>query len=119
MAKRKPPVAPSILAADHATVAALKELPDYQPTNPEYSLERILALQAQVFQIEQAELAAEHALAQIRASKSDVSHADHESVVGGRVSTVVQYGPDSYAASLVGLTRKSERKQPKRKGAAG
>lgn len=63
----------------------------------------------------QAEMAAEHALEQIRDSKSDVSHEYHSVVVGGRASAVAQYGPDSHAVALVGLTRKSDSKRRNRR----
>lgn len=112
MARRRPPVPTPTLAADHATVKALQGLIDYQPTNSTYSIANLLQLQATLTQAEQAEKAAEVALEQARSVRAETSHLYHDLVVGSRVQVVAQYGTDSSAVSLVGLTRKSERKRP-------
>jgi hypothetical protein len=112
MARRTTPVSPPTLAADHVTVIALQGMVDYQPMNPAYSIAQILQMQATLAQAEQAAKAAEVALAEARAVRAETSHIYHDLVVGARVQVMAQYGPDAPAVSLVGLTRKSERKRP-------
>lgn len=118
MARQLSPVPPPILAADHSTVLALQSLPDYKPMNLDYTAAQLLQLQAALAQAEQAEQMAEQALAQARALRAEHSRRYHDAVVGARTQVVAQYGPDSHAVALVGLTRKSERKRPSRRQAA-
>jgi hypothetical protein len=112
MARRTSPVSPTTLAADHATVIALQSLVDYQPLNPDYSVASLLQAQATLAQADHTEQELITALAQARKVRADTSHFYHNNVVGSRAHVVVQYGPDAAAVSLVGLTRKSERKRP-------
>jgi hypothetical protein len=112
MGKQQTPVPSLILAADHATVMALQGLPDYQPLNPDYHTGQLLQLQANLVQTEQIEQAAEAALAQARSARVQATHVYHNAVVGARTHVIAQYGPDATAVSLVGLTRKSQRKRP-------
>ena len=112
MARRTIPVPHVTLTADHETVKALQGMIDYQPLNPAYSSTQLMQLQATLTQAEQAEKEAEVALAQARAIRAETTHTYHDAVVGARAHVVAQYGPDSTAISLVGLTRKSERKRP-------
>ncbi len=118
MPRRTTSVPSPTLAADHATVKALQGMLDYQPTNPAYSTAHLLQVQATLTQAEQAEKAAEVALEQARRVRAETSHIYHDLVVGSRVQVVAQYGIDSGAVSLVGLTRKSERKRPVRRQTA-
>jgi hypothetical protein len=98
---------------------ALQGLPDYQPINPAYSLPQIVQHQVELTQAELEEQLAEEALVRARARRVLASHTYHDAVVGARAQVIAQYGPDATAVALVGLTRKSERKQPaKRKPAA-
>jgi len=117
MNRRTTPVPPTTLAADHTTVIALQGLSDYQPMNASYSTTQLLQMQAALAQADQAEKAAEVALAQARSVRLAASHAYHNLVVGARAQVIAQYGPDAPAISLIGLTRKSERKRPARRSA--
>jgi hypothetical protein len=100
------------LAADHTTVMALQNLLDYQPVNPIYSTAQILQLQASLAQAKQADQLAEGSRVQARAFLIEISRRYHDAVLGARTQVVAQYGPDSTAVTLIGLTRKSERKRP-------
>ncbi|NTW01427.1 MAG: hypothetical protein HGA19_08965 [Oscillochloris sp.] len=112
MVRRINPIPSPILAVDHATVKALQGMIDYQPINAAYSTAQLLQLQATLTQAEQAEKAAEVALAQARSVRAEASHFYHDAVVGARTQVIAQYGPDATAVALVGLKRKSERKRP-------
>ncbi len=110
--QRTKPVPPDTLAADHETVKALQSMVDYQPTNADYSVPQLLQVQASLTQAELAEKAAEVALQQARNTRAETSHFYHDLVVNSRTQVVAQFGPDSAAVALIGLTRKSQRKRP-------
>jgi hypothetical protein len=119
MARRIKPVPTSTLAADDATVKALQGLIDYQPTNPAYSTAQLLQVQATLTQAEQADKVAQVTSEQAHNVWAETTHFYHDLVVNARTQVIAQYGADATAVSLVGLTRKSERKQPvKRKAKA-
>jgi hypothetical protein len=111
------PVPPSTLATDHATVLALQSLVDYQPLDSTISIANLLQVQGALFQAKQNRQAIEVALDHARRVESETSHIYHSLVVNSRVHVVAQYGPDSAAVTLVGLTRKSERKRRARRKA--
>ncbi|MEI8167374.1 MAG: hypothetical protein WCG26_13415 [Chloroflexales bacterium] len=115
MARPNLPVPTSILTIDHATVTALQNMSDYQPLSTEYSVPQLLLHQTELAQAEQAELALEQALEQARMLRAEKSHVYHNAVKRARSHVVVQYGPDSAAVALVGMTRKSERKRPSKR----
>ena len=112
MVQRTKTVPPDTLAADHETVKALQSMVDYQPTNADYSVPHLLQVQATLTQAELAEKAAEVALQQARIVRAETSHFYHDLVVNSRTQVIAQFGPDSAAVALVGLTRKSQRKRP-------
>jgi hypothetical protein len=66
---------------------------------------------------EQNERATQIAHEQTRQTRVEASHQHHNGVVGARSQVIVQYGPDAAAVTLVGRTRKSERKRPSRRQA--
>jgi hypothetical protein len=72
----------------------------------------LLQLQASLTEAEQAEQAARVALDQARAARAEATHLYHDAVVAARTQVIAQYGSDAAAVSLVGLTRRSERKRP-------
>ncbi len=114
MARHLTAVPPTTLAGDHITVKAVQGLSDYQPLNPICTVAQLLQFQASLTQVEQAEKAAEVALEQARAARVEATHVYHNAVVAARAHVVAQYGPDDPAVALIGLKRKSERKQPAR-----
>jgi hypothetical protein len=118
MTRRRTPVPPPSLAADHVTVTAIQGLADYQPTNPNCSAAQLLQLQANLIQAEQAEHAVKVALDQARAARNQAAHQYHDAVVSARIQVVAQYGADAAAVSLIGMTRTSERKRPAKRQAA-
>jgi hypothetical protein len=115
MARSTDPISPSILAADHATVLALQSLIDYQPINPDLRTEHLVQLQTSLAQATQTRRAIEVALDNARNIEAETSHVYHDLVVSSRAHVSVQYGTDSAAVAMVGLTRKSERKRPTRR----
>jgi hypothetical protein len=115
MARRKTPVPAATLAADHEAVKGVQGLPDYQPVNERYSLAHALEVQATLTRAQQAEEELRIALAQAYDTRSDTSHLYHDIVLGMKSQVVAQYGPDAAAVALIGLTRKSQRKQPARR----
>lgn len=108
------PLRPAVLIADRESLAALKNIKDYAPANPDYSeqsltdaeteLDNKLAIAAQK--------EAEAAAARDDAVASGWSF--HRKVVGMRDSVGVQYGKNSNQFQTVGRKKTSEYKKPKR-----
>jgi hypothetical protein len=118
MGRRTSPVPLPLLEADHATVRAIQNLPNYRPVNENYSLSRMLDLQGRLFHVRQNRMQIKAAFDAIRTEEAELSREYHGVVVGGRACVVLQYGPDATAVEQVGLTRKSNRKRPARRQVA-
>ncbi|HMQ33095.1 MAG TPA: hypothetical protein PKD53_20355 [Chloroflexaceae bacterium] len=104
----------STIFHDRAVLDAIRAMPDYAPTNPAYSLERMNDLEAA---LRLAEL--EHERNQLSTDSSRrrliFAHwAFHDCMLGGKRTVVSQYGPNSDNVRAVGLKRRSEHKRPSR-----
>ena len=113
--KTTKPLNPTIIAADRESVAALKNVKNYAPSNPAYSLENLINLQTDM----DAKLAASaQADAEARAKRDDgvaAAWAYHQACVGMKDAVGVQYGKDSNEFQTVGRKKTTEYKKPTRK----
>lgn len=108
-------ISASIIAGDRQTIRALKDLPDYAPYNPEYSVVALLALEATALAAEDEMNRARISYEAARDRYATASLALHTNVLGAKDAVVGQFGSDSHAVSAIGLTRKSARKTPVRR----
>ncbi|NNJ11560.1 hypothetical protein EKD04_014580 [Chloroflexales bacterium ZM16-3] len=112
--KRLPP---SVIAADRELLRAVQSLGDYQPINGAYS---IVIMQQQEACLTQAELAIvrlEEELKHARVVAIETANAMHTTGLGMKDQVIAQYGHDSTAIEIIGLTRKSAHKRPVRRKA--
>lgn len=102
----------SQLAANRAILRALKLLADYSPPNRAFSKETLLAIDAEISEVEQREFELETTLAAVRATRNDLSSKLHEAVLGAKAAVISQYGADSDALASLGLKKKSDYRRP-------
>ena len=100
------------LAANRAVLRALKLLTDYRPPNSAFSKEALLALDAELSDVEQREFELETSLAAVRAARNELSSKLHAGVLGAKAAVLSQYGPDSDALASLGLKKKSDYRRP-------
>ncbi|MEI6179901.1 MAG: hypothetical protein WCP31_04045 [Chloroflexales bacterium] len=100
------------IAVDRTSFLALQSLSDYAPQNAIYSVATIQQREISLAQASQAVIRLREALDQARRVEDELAHAFHEAMLGARQQVIAQYGPDSAAVEIVGLTRKSDYKHP-------
>lgn len=118
MATRTKRLPPSVIAADRELLRAIQTLSDYQPINALYSVAVMQQQEASLTQAELAIVRLEEELKQARMVAAETGHMLHTTGLGMKDQVIAQYGPDSTAVEIIGLTRKSARKQPTRRRAA-
>lgn len=104
-----------IIVEDRSTMAALKTLAGFAPRNPQYSIEAIEQTWVQLATLLHEERLNDERGAALRAQIALMSNQYHEQVLGGKGEAVTQFGNDSVEMEALGLKRKSERRQPRRK----
>jgi hypothetical protein len=97
MQKRERRISPREMAANRARMVALRNLPDYAPRNPEYSVEAIEANEASFAHLEREEQLAIAHLATIRAQLRAEGVRYDKRLDGAVAEAEVQYGKDSAA----------------------
>ena len=115
MANNTKPIAPSILAADRDSLAALADIPMYAPANQAYTEEALKALQTDA---DNKAASSAQADATAKAKRDDAvasAWAFHNGVVGMRDSVGVQFGKNSNEFQRVGRKKTTEYKKPTRK----
>jgi hypothetical protein len=108
------PVRPATLQADRDSLAALKNITDYAPANPDYSAKSLE--DAEKDYDDKLDIAAQKE-AEAKASRDDAITSGwsfHRKVVGMRDSVGVQYGKNSNEFQTVGRKKTSDYKKPKR-----
>lgn len=119
MAKRKSTrVTQRILAKDVTVARAVLGLAGYNPSNSDYTADKLKeALDAFAHASEMEQQAAE-ALAKAREATINVEWQLHELVLGIKRQVIAQYGDDSDEIASLGLKKKSERRygRPKKQG---
>ena len=115
MANNTKPIAPSILAADRDSLAALADIPTYAPANQAYTEEALRALQTDA---DNKAASSAQADATAKGKRDDAvasAWAFHNGVVGMRDSVGVQFGKNSNEFQRVGRKKTTEYKKPTRK----
>lgn len=112
-------LAPLTVEADRDTLFALQNMADYQPRNPAYGVEALVALEAALTQAEQDERRIRIALDAARDRTVVATRAFHDATLGAKTEVIAQYGADSTAIQAIGLKRKSDRRRPTRRVLAG
>ncbi len=119
MDEKQIPLAHAILSADYTTLLAIQNLSDYQPSNPTCALPQLIQASADMSQTEHAELAAQDALREARRLRIAAGHTFHTLILAAKDQVIAQYGADSLAVSLIGLTRRSDYRWPKQRRKRG
>ncbi|NTV65582.1 MAG: hypothetical protein HGA65_18890 [Oscillochloris sp.] len=115
MTVRPSRIAASVIANDRSILLAIQGMRDYQPRNSAYSLATVQQHESNLTHAEQALIQAEAALEQARSQLIELAHIFHSSMLGVKDEVTTQFGVDSPAMAMIGLTRKSDRKRPKRR----
>lgn len=108
-------LSPDEIKADREALLALKNIGDYAPANPAYSVAAAAALGDAFEQAEQARLLAENNLDAARDQAMVAALALHDALLGVKAQVIAQYGNDSFEIQALGLKRKSDRKRPTRR----
>jgi hypothetical protein len=108
-------IRPQMLQDDRDSFAALKNIPDYAPSNKDLTVAKIQALQDDMVEKDEAEVQALAAHDSARDDATASEWAFHNAVLGSKSQVTAQYGDDSNELQAVGLTKKSEYKKPVRK----
>jgi hypothetical protein len=106
------------LKADRQAISGIQLLTDYEPRHAAYSVAKLQELNRAMEYAQQAELRANQAQAIARDLAIAAEWAIHDFVLGVKTQAIAQYGPDGHELQLLGLKRKSDRRQPVRRAAA-
>lgn len=107
-----------VLTDDRAVLAAVADLGDYVPVNPQYNIDTVRQLEAALLEVQLAEGRIMRELDTIRAQVTDRAWAFHEAIKGVKTQVVAQYGGDSPALHAIGLKKRSEHRRRGRRKAA-
>ena len=108
-------IRPIILKADQDAYTALQAMPDYNPANTSFSKVALAGCLADMQAAQQAEVNAQNLLDAARDAAAKSEWDFHNAMLGVKEQVVAQYGDNSDAVQLLGLTKKSEYKAPKPK----
>lgn len=108
---------PAQVQTNKDSFAALKNIADYAPANPAYTVAKIQSSETGLNNKAQLESQANAAAAAARDDSVANEWEHHNLLLGARDQVVAQYGRDSNEAQAVGLKKKSEYKTPGRKKA--
>jgi hypothetical protein len=106
---------PQFLHEDRNVHTALQSLTDYAPANSAYTKTALAASLAAMKSAQDAELAAQNALAAARDAANAAEWDFHNAILSAKDQVVAQYGKDSDQVQALGMKKKSERKTPIRK----
>ena len=106
---------PAQVQTNKDSFAALKNIADYAPVNPAYTVAKIQTSETGLNNKAQLESQANAAAAAARDDSVANEWEHHNLMLGARDQVVAQYGRDSNEAQAVGLKKKSEYKTPGRK----
>lgn len=105
----------SVLQDDLDTFAALKDIGDYAPANPAFTLALAQAAKDAMQDGQTSEVQANAAAAAARDTATAGEWAFHDMMLGAKIQIKAQYGDSSDQLQAVGLKKKSEYKNPTRK----
>lgn len=107
---------PSILADDLEIFAALKTIEDYKPANPAYTVTALGVIDTNRMSAHDKEAQISAAYESARDDHVSLQWEFHNGVLGAKDQVIAQFGPDSNEAQAMKLKKKSEYKNPTRKG---
>ncbi|MGC1377674.1 MAG: hypothetical protein WA821_15675 [Anaerolineales bacterium] len=106
---------PVLLKADEDARIVVQGLSDYHAVNPAYSLEAFEAAYAEMQSARQAELMARKMLESARDNAVAAEWHYHNVVLGVKQQVIAQYGNDSNEVQSLGIKKKSEYSNRKRR----
>jgi hypothetical protein len=108
-----------IIESDRAALRAISDMGDYAPMNAAYSTPALQELERACAEAQQDEIRSRRAADVARDRAVEAERRFHEALVGAKIQVVAQYGQDSSAVEAIGFKKKSERRRPSRRAAAG
>lgn len=106
---------PSILADDLEIFAALKDIQDYKPANPAYTVAALDVIQTNRAAAHDKEAQVSAAYEAARDDHVGLQWDFHNGILGAKDQVIAQFGLDSNEAQSMKLKKKSEYKNPTRK----
>lgn len=112
MADQTRRLTPSTLQADTDALNALKKIPNYQPANASYTLDKVQAASDNMDAKDADETQKQAALDAARDDATTAEWQFHNAILGVKEQVRAQFGADSNELQALGLTKKSERAKP-------
>lgn len=106
---------PQFLQEDRDIHTALQSIPNYAPANTAYTKTALAAKLTAMKSAQDAELAAQNALAAARDAANTAEWDFHNAILSAKDQVIAQFGKDSDQVQALGMKKKSERKAPRRK----
>jgi hypothetical protein len=106
---------PSVRAEDEDTLERLKQIANYKPANPAYSLETFTKVVTDMKAAQAEEEQTDTTLQQKRAVANQREWDTHNTAIGVKDSVEVQYGKNSVEVQMIGRKTEAERKRPVQK----
>ena len=110
---------PKGLEEDRAVMRAIQALPGYTTLNPQSSVEALQQLEITLTEAERIEEDAFRQLDVARTRAVEAAWAFHNAVHAGKDQVIALFGRESLNLHAVGLKKRSERRRPVRRPAAG
>jgi hypothetical protein len=104
-----------VRAEDEDTLERLKQIANYKPANPAYSIETFTKVVADMKEAQAAEEQADTTLQQKRAVANQREWDAHNTAIGVKDSVEVQFGKNSVEVQMIGRKTEAERKRPTHK----
>ncbi|MDX6612511.1 MAG: hypothetical protein QOD75_1697 [Blastocatellia bacterium] len=109
-------LSPAAIAQDQEILAALKDINNYAPANPAYTVNAIAAIDARRATAADTEVQTSAAAESARDNHVAVQWELHNALLGAKDQVTAQFGKDSNEVQAMKLKKKSEYKNPTRKG---
>lgn len=106
---------PSILSDDLEIFAALKDIGNYRPANPAYTVAAVDAINTRRVSAHDTEVQTSAAYDAARDNHVAVQWEFHNAMLSAKDQVSAQFGPDSNEVQAMKLKKKSEYKNPTRK----
>ena len=103
------------LNKDRDALLAVKTMQDYKPSNAAFTLEKILALEADMIRKQEHETLAANEHRSARDAANDAEWAFHNSILGTKAQVIAQYDVNSDEVQAMGLKKKREYNRPSHK----
>jgi hypothetical protein len=111
-------IAPAQMQADMDAYTALQGIENYTPANTAYTLDAVEDKMVALKGTQDAEIAAQNALAAARDAAAAAEWEFHNAMLGVKEQVIAQFGKNSDQVQALGLKKKSEYKAPARKAKA-